>query len=147
MSVATEKINEIQDQVLDYVARIEESVVNGLRTAAAKAEDRFPEVKAPWLGDKVPTATELVDLQFTFRQRFLDNQKQFAEANGFDYPLLSDESGDVARCFGVKRRFGPLPVKRKTFVIGTDRRIKAVIGSEFSMERHADEALEALATL
>ena len=80
MSVATEKINEMQDQVLDFVARMQEPVVNGLRTVTAKVEDRFPEVKAPWLGDKVPTATELVDLQFTFRQRFLDNQKQFAEA-------------------------------------------------------------------
>lgn len=80
MSVATEKISEFQDQVLDFVARIQEPVVNGLRTAATKVEDRLPEVKAPWLGDKVPTATELVDLQFAFRQRFLDNQKQFAEA-------------------------------------------------------------------
>ena len=80
MSVATEKISELQDQVLDFVARIQEPVVNGLRTAATKVEDRLPEVKAPWLGDKVPTATELVELQFTFRQRFLDNQKQFAEA-------------------------------------------------------------------
>lgn len=80
MSVATEKITEIQDQVLDFVARIQEPVVNGLRTAATKVEDRLPEVKAPWLGDKVPTATELVELQFAFRQRFLDNQKQFAEA-------------------------------------------------------------------
>ena len=80
MSVATEKITDIQDQVLDFVARIQEPVVNGLRTAATKVEDRLPEVKAPWLGDKVPTATELVELQFAFRQRFLDNQKHFAEA-------------------------------------------------------------------
>ncbi|MGI8879868.1 MAG: peroxiredoxin [Jatrophihabitans sp.] len=72
-------------------------------------------------------------------------QKQFADANNFDYPLLSDESGSVAATFGVKRRFGPLPVKRKTFVIGTDSTITAVIASEFSMAKHADEALAALA--
>ncbi len=74
-------------------------------------------------------------------------QKQFAELNSFDYPLLSDEAGDVARQFGVKRRFGPLPVKRKTFVIGTDSRIVSVISSEFSMTKHADDALAAVATL
>ena len=74
-------------------------------------------------------------------------QKQFAELNHFDYPLLSDEAGDVARAFGVKRRFGPLPVKRKTFVIGPDLTIKAEISSEFSMDKHADEALRVLATL
>ena len=74
-------------------------------------------------------------------------QKRFSDANGFDYPLLSDESGDVARIFDVKRRLGPAPVKRKTFVIGTDARIVEVISSEFSMDKHADEALKAMATL
>jgi thioredoxin-dependent peroxiredoxin len=74
-------------------------------------------------------------------------QKQFSELNAFDYPLLSDEAGDVARAFGVKRRFGPLPVKRKTFVIGADQMLKAEISSEFSMDKHADEALRELARL
>ncbi|MCW2530197.1 MAG: peroxiredoxin [Pseudonocardiales bacterium] len=74
-------------------------------------------------------------------------QKQFADLNKFDYPLLSDETGDVARVFGVKRRFGPLPVKRKTFVIGTDSRLIQEISSEFSMDKHADEALRSVATL
>jgi hypothetical protein len=80
MSVATEKLTEIQDQVLDFVARVQEPVVNGLRTAASKVEDRLPEVTVPWLGDKLPTASELVDLRFAFGQRLLDNQKQFAGA-------------------------------------------------------------------
>jgi thioredoxin-dependent peroxiredoxin len=77
----------------------------------------------------------------------VSKQKQFAELNHFDYPLLSDEAGTVARSFGVKRRFGPIPVKRKTFVIGTDQTVKAAISSEFSMDKHADEALRVLATL
>jgi peroxiredoxin Q/BCP len=71
-------------------------------------------------------------------------QKKFAELNGFDYPLLADVDGEVAEQFGVKRRFGPIPVKRHTFVIGTDRTIIEVIKSEFSMNAHADKALEAL---
>jgi peroxiredoxin Q/BCP len=72
-------------------------------------------------------------------------QKQFAELNNFDYPLLSDVDGEVARQFGVKRRIGALPLKRLTFVIGTDSRIRQVISSEFNMDLHADEALKALA--
>ncbi|GGM68474.1 peroxiredoxin [Lentzea pudingi] len=71
-------------------------------------------------------------------------QKEFAELNGFDYPLLADVAGEVAELFGVKRRFGPIPVKRHTFVIGTGREIIEVIKSEFSMNAHADKALEAL---
>ena len=77
----------------------------------------------------------------------VDKQKQFSDMHGFDYPLLSDTAGDVAKIFGVKRRFGPLPVKRKTFVIGRDSRLVAEIGSEFSMEKHADDALRVVATL
>ena len=70
-------------------------------------------------------------------------QKQFADFNGFDYPLLSDESGDVARSLGVKRRL-ITPVKRATFVIDRDRTVRKVITSEMNMTVHADRALEAL---
>lgn len=74
----------------------------------------------------------------------VETQKRFADLHQFDYPLLSDEDGTVARLFGVRRRFGPLPVKRTTFVIGTDRRIVEVISSELNMSVHADRALAAV---
>ncbi|HEY7047544.1 MAG TPA: peroxiredoxin [Jatrophihabitantaceae bacterium] len=74
-------------------------------------------------------------------------QKQFSDKHGFDYPLLSDADGAVARIFGVKRRIGALPVKRSTFVIGTDRRVLGVISSELNMDKHADEALARLRQL
>jgi len=77
----------------------------------------------------------------------VDRQRQFAELHRFDYPLLSDPDGEVARIFGVKRRFGPLPVKRRTFVIGTDSRLIEQIGSEFDMRVHADAALRALGAI
>ncbi|BBY29809.1 peroxiredoxin [Mycolicibacterium sediminis] len=73
-------------------------------------------------------------------------QAQFAEQQKFDYPLLSDVDGVVATQFGVKRGLlGKLmPVKRATFVIDTDRTVLAAIASEFSMDTHADKALEVL---
>jgi thioredoxin-dependent peroxiredoxin len=74
-------------------------------------------------------------------------QKQFADMHSFDYPLLSDEDGNVARTFGVARDglLGKLgPVKRWTFAIGQDRRVVKVIRSEVNMNMHADEALAAL---
>jgi peroxiredoxin Q/BCP len=37
-----------------------------------------------------------------------------------------------------------MPVKRTTFVIDTDRTVLEVIASEFSMDTHADKALEVL---
>jgi thioredoxin-dependent peroxiredoxin len=75
-------------------------------------------------------------------------QQQFAEKHAFDYPLLSDERGEVAELFGVRRGvFGSklgAPVKRQTFAIGRDRRLVARISSETNMDKHADEALQAL---
>jgi thioredoxin-dependent peroxiredoxin len=78
----------------------------------------------------------------------VEKQREFAGKHGFDYPLLSDPDGRVAGRFGVQRggvgrRLG-LPVKRWTFVIGTDRRVRKVISSELNMDRHADEALAEL---
>lgn len=71
-------------------------------------------------------------------------QRTFAETHSFDFPLLSDFEGDVARRFDVKRRFGPLPVKRHTFIIGTDRVLIDIVRSELRMSAHADTALEVL---
>ena len=73
-------------------------------------------------------------------------QKEFSEHNGFDYPLLSDESGEVARSLGVKRKY-ITPVKRATFVIDRDRTVRKVISSEMNMTVHADRALAALQAL
>jgi peroxiredoxin Q/BCP len=76
----------------------------------------------------------------------VEKQAKFADQQKFDYPLLSDTEGVVATQFGVKRGLlGKLmPVKRTTFVIDTDRTVLAVIASEFSMDTHADKALEVL---
>lgn len=73
-----------------------------------------------------------------------ERQALFAKKNGIDYPLLADVDGEVARHYGVKRALDFLRVKRATFVIGTDRRVREVITSEVSMHAHADHALAAL---
>jgi peroxiredoxin Q/BCP len=72
------------------------------------------------------------------------SQQQFAERHSLGFPLLSDPTGTVARQFGVKRRFGPVPVKRWTFVINGDGRVLEVIKSGVNMKVHADRALEVL---
>lgn len=73
-------------------------------------------------------------------------QREFASNRGLDYPLLADVDGEVAAAYGVKRGLlGVLsPVKRTTFVIGTDQVVMKVITSEVDMDRHADEALRML---
>jgi peroxiredoxin Q/BCP len=73
-----------------------------------------------------------------------DLQAQFAKKNSLDFPLLADVDGEVARRYGVKRSLRLLKVKRATFIIGTDMRVRDVISSEVSMNSHADRALDAL---
>lgn len=75
----------------------------------------------------------------------VEKQHTFSSVHGFDYPLLSDPDGTVAKQFGAKRSWLPaLPVKRRTFVIDTDRTVLGVIGSEMKFDQHADDALAML---
>jgi len=77
----------------------------------------------------------------------ISKQLDFSERCSLDFPLLSDSRGVVAASLGVKRRFGPIAVKRWTFVIDTGRQVFAVIKSETHMSAHADRALEAVRLL
>ena len=73
----------------------------------------------------------------------VERQKRFTEKNNFDFPLLSDKGGKVAKQLGVKRSALPF-TKRATFVIDTDRRVLAMIHSEFDIDKHGDAALAVL---
>ena len=97
----------------------------------------------------------------------VDKQALFAQQRSFDYPLLSDSDGVVSELFGVRRgrlaklntsfvreetRRGRhnrrrglmarlLPVRRTTFVIGTDRTVLKVVSTEVRASVHADQTL------
>ena len=73
-------------------------------------------------------------------------QSMFATSNQLGFPLLSDSGHKVAKSLGAWRAWlpGGLHTRRKTFVIGQDRKILADIGSESKFDLHADEALDAL---
>ena len=72
-------------------------------------------------------------------------QAKFAEAYDLDFPLIADSDGSIAQIFGAKR-MGPLPSKRQTFVIDTDRTLLGVVSSELNMQVHAADALDLLRT-
>lgn len=74
----------------------------------------------------------------------VEKQKQFSDTHGFAYPLLSDVDGTVAKVMGVKRKWGPIPVQRSTFVIDTDSKVLARFHNELQMGAHADQALKLL---
>ena len=72
-------------------------------------------------------------------------QAKFAESYDLDFPLIADPDGSIAQIFGAKR-MGPLPSKRQTFVIDTDRTLLGVVSSELNMQVHASDALDLLRT-
>jgi peroxiredoxin Q/BCP len=75
----------------------------------------------------------------------VEKQHAFSSEHSFGYPLLSDPDGKVAAQFGAKRSWLPvLPIKRRTFVIDTDRTVLGVIGGEMKFDQHADDALALL---
>jgi peroxiredoxin Q/BCP len=71
----------------------------------------------------------------------VETQQRFRTEYSLDFPLIADPDGAVARIFGAKR-MGPLPSKRQTFVLDSDRTVLGVINSELNMDIHADQALE-----
>lgn len=73
----------------------------------------------------------------------VEQQAAFHREHGFDYPLIADPDGAVAKAFGAKRP-GPLWSKRQTFVLGADLTVLGTIASETDMETHADQALALL---
>lgn len=78
----------------------------------------------------------------------VSKQKEFDERHSLGFPLLSDTDQKVAEAYGVKGgMLGLSPVKRTTFVIDRDRKVRAVIASEINFKSHGDKALEVLRTL
>jgi thioredoxin-dependent peroxiredoxin len=65
------------------------------------------------------------------------SHQRFRAAFKLPFPLLSDEQKQVIRAFGVD---GPLGfgVRRVTYLIGTDRRIRSRVVSDFFVGGHTD---------
>lgn len=71
----------------------------------------------------------------------LDSHREFATAQGLNFPLISDSDLSISKKFGVKDRNGYLP--RVTFVIGADGKIAHVF-PKVNPRGHADEVLAVL---
>jgi thioredoxin-dependent peroxiredoxin len=78
----------------------------------------------------------------------LDKHEEFQEKYHLNFPLLSDETADVAKMYGVwkeknlygRRTWG---IARTTYLIGADGRIKKIY-KKVDTKRHAEQILEDL---
>ena len=67
-----------------------------------------------------------------------DSHKAFAKHHNLPFHLVSDESGAIAKSFGVPNRMGFLG--RQTFVIGADGNVKKIY-RDVDVSKHASEVL------
>jgi len=74
------------------------------------------------------------------------SHRKFADAYSLPYTLVSDESGDVRRAWGVRKRFGLLP-GRVTFVVDRDGVVQHEFSSQLQMSKHVAEALRVVRAL
>ncbi|USN50158.1 MAG: peroxiredoxin [Myxococcales bacterium] len=72
-----------------------------------------------------------------------DSHKQFATQHSLPFALLSDESGEVRKKYGVKKTLGILP-GRATFVVGLDGKIIFSFSSQLEIQKHVDEAVKVI---
>lgn len=75
----------------------------------------------------------------------VDSHLKFRDKEGLEFPLLSDEDGDVCERYGVwkkKKMFGRpyMGIERTTFVIDPEGRIARVF-RKVKVKGHAEEVL------
>lgn len=104
----------------------------GCTKEACSFRDRRSEVAA--------LEAEIVGVSFDSAEK----HARFAQRYSLPYPLVSDAGGKIAAKYGVARLGGWLPTKRVTFVIDRQGIVRHVIHSEFNIDKHIDEAIEAL---
>ena len=76
----------------------------------------------------------------------VESHKSFAEKHSLLFPLLSDEGGKVRKLYGVPTTFGLFP-GRVTYVIDAEGVVGHVFASQLGVEKHVEEAREALSSV
>ncbi len=71
------------------------------------------------------------------------SHKSFADNHKLPFILLSDKDHKVAKLYNVGKTLGLIP-GRATYVIDSQGIIKKIFSSQFSFEKHIDEALNIL---
>ena len=76
----------------------------------------------------------------------VESHRSFATRHDLPFTLLSDEGGKVRTLYGVPRTFG-LFSGRVTYVIDEEGVVRHIFSSQVDVDRHAEEAIEALRSI
>jgi len=73
----------------------------------------------------------------------VESHKAFVQKHDLPFALLSDEGGKVRKLYGVPNTLGLFP-GRVTYVIDEQGVVRHIFSSQLGVERHVQEAIEAL---
>jgi peroxiredoxin Q/BCP len=76
----------------------------------------------------------------------VESHRSFAAKHRLPYTLVSDEGGRVRKLFGVPNTLGLFP-GRVTYVIDREGVVRHVFSSQVGIDRHVEDALEALESI
>jgi thioredoxin-dependent peroxiredoxin len=76
----------------------------------------------------------------------VESHRSFAARHDLPFTLLSDEGGKVRKLYGASNTFGLFP-GRVTYVIDEEGVVRHIFSSQLGVERHVEEALEALRSI
>lgn len=75
----------------------------------------------------------------------VEENRKFAEKEGFAFPLLCDTDRKVSIAYGAAVDASAAYAKRRTVVIGPDGKVEQII-EKVDVKTHADTVLESLPT-
>jgi peroxiredoxin Q/BCP len=73
----------------------------------------------------------------------VESHRSFAAKHELPFTLLSDEGAKVRKLYGASSTFGLIP-GRVTYVLDEEGVIRHIFSSQLGVEKHVEEALEAL---
>ncbi len=76
----------------------------------------------------------------------VESHRRFAAKHHLPFTLLSDEGGKVRKLYGASNTFGFFP-GRVTYVIDDEGAVRHIFSSQLGVEKHVEEALEALRSI
>jgi peroxiredoxin Q/BCP len=74
------------------------------------------------------------------------SHRHFAARHDLPFTLLSDEAAKVRKLYGASSTFGLFP-GRVTYVIDQEGTVRHIFSSQLGVEKHVEEALEALRSI
>jgi chemotaxis signal transduction protein len=91
MTAVIDRMTEVQDQIIDTLAKTKAPVTNAVSTVVGYVVDRVPTVPAVPFAEQIPTPKELIDNQAKFAAKLVSTNKSVALAAAKAAAPLTDQ--------------------------------------------------------